>query len=55
MEGRGALRQLPLLPTPPHFSLPTRTEAHPETGLSFCLLWNLQYLEHLLAHSIFAE
>lgn len=35
-----------------HFFLPARTSTH---GHVFCLLWSLQYLEHLLTHVIFAE
>ena len=35
-----------------HFSLPARTPTH---GHVFCLLWSLQYLEHLLTHFVFAE
>ena len=35
-----------------HFSLPAMTPTH---GHVFCLLWSLQYLEHLLTHFVFAE
>lgn len=54
LGGWRALCHSPLLSTPPIFLSQPEHQLR-ETALSFCLLPSLQYLEHLVAHLIFAE